>query len=126
MKKYLLVFLAVSVSGTVKADSEGEEPTHDRQGRQYIQGPVSGSYYNNVHIVSNSVGISTYGSVTIKNSVIEAPVCVSSNGVGLTAVNNQMNCNLCFKFNGNLLMDNTLSGNSFSGRGTNRRDVFGF
>lgn len=104
-----------------------EKPTHDPQGRKYIQGPVYGGYhYDNVHIISNSVGLHARGTVHITNSVIDAPVCVSSNGIGLNASNNKMNCNLCFEFKGAILMDNRLINNSCSGRGTNRSDAFGF
>lgn len=98
----------------------------DNMGREILEGPVSGAYYTNVHIISDSVGVYARGSTTIVNSVIEARVCVQSNGIGLNMNNNVLKCGECIQFTGSMLMDNSLSNNQISGRGTNRPDIFGW
>ena len=120
LAKYILCILTicfVSISVFAETDSEG---------RKIINGPVFGDYYSNVHIISDSVGVYAQGSVTIRNSVIEAKTCVKSAGIGLNLQNNTLICGLCVEFTGSMLMDNTLSNNNCSGRGTNRPDQFGW
>lgn len=102
-------------------------PERDRDGRRIVRGPVPGGYYDNVRIVSSTVGvIAGRGGATITNSVIEAPVCVRAEGFGLTMRNNTLLCNLCVEFTGSVLVQNVLAQNQCSGRGTNRPDVFGW
>jgi hypothetical protein len=97
----------------------------DEDGRQIIRGPVYGGYYDNVHIISNSVGVEA-ASVTVTNSVIEAPICIRVGGVGATVTNNTLTCDRCIVFTSSVLMKNRLVSNRCSGVGTNRPDVFGW
>lgn len=120
----ILMVLFLLYSGASFGNDNGKR--YDAGGREIIYGPVSGSYYNNVRIISNSVGIYARGSTIIRNSVIEAPICVESSGVGLNLQGNELKCNLCVKFTGSFFMDNTLSSNRCAGKGTNRPDIFGW
>lgn len=101
------------------------EKQRDDMGREVIRGPVGSGYYDNVRIISDSVGIQG-DSVTVTNSVIEAPVCVRTSGLGTTLRNNILMCNLCIEFTDSVLINNTLIDNHCSGQGTNRPDVFGW
>ncbi len=95
----------------------------DNAGRRIIRGPVYGGYYARVHIISNSVGIDN-DSVSVTNSVIEAPICIRTSGIASSISDNILNCNLCVEFTGTIIMNNSLSGNKCSGKGTNRPDIF--
>lgn len=108
-----------------KKEAEKNGP-HDEEGRIILKGPVSAGIYNNVHIISNSVGVIATGATAIHDSVIDAPVCVEASGIGLLMRNNQLNCDLCINFTGTTLVNNTLESNTCTGRGTNRPDVFGW
>lgn len=96
------------------------------QGKRMINGPVFGGYYENVHIRSNSVGVYASSDTVIVNSIIEAPVCIQSNGKNLTAQGNDLYCELCIEFTERNLINNRLMSNSCAGQGTNRPDVFGW
>jgi hypothetical protein len=128
MKMYFGLFAAIVcllpiANSPLAAD---ENDAKDTAGRKILKGPVSGGFYSNVHIISDSVGVLAYGPTTIMNSVIEAPTCVKSGGHGLSLQSNELNCNLCVEFTGSVLIDNQLISNRCSGRGTNRPDVFGW
>ncbi|WP_157656004.1 hypothetical protein [Burkholderia ubonensis] len=97
----------------------------DEMGREIIRGPVSGVYFNNVHVISDSVGIRGW-SVVVTNSVIEAPVCIRTSGQSSTISNNDLKCDLGIEFTEAALIRNTLTNNRFTGRGTNRPDVLGW
>lgn len=89
-----------------------------------IKGPVFSGYYDYVHIVSKSVGVYAYGPTVISNSVIESPICVVSDGNTLQMHNNILKCNLCVRFDGQVLVNNDLSFNNCGGVFTNRPDIF--
>lgn len=105
--------LAATEAGVVK-------PAYDNAGRQIIYGPVRERHLSNVHIISNSYGVVAMDGAVITDSVIEAPVCVQSSGLGLTLKRNDLNCQLGVEFTGSILMNNTLDSNRFSGRLSNR------
>lgn len=105
----------------VRQSEQAQGKLLDNMGREIIRGPVGGGYYNNVHIISDSVGIEG-SSVTVTNSVIEAPVCIRTGGMGASVSGNTLSCRLCIEFTGSLLMDNTLINNSCAGQLTNRPD----
>lgn len=96
----------------------------DSQGRQIVRGPVFGGNHDSVHIVSNSVGIIAGPGTSLTNSVIEAPVCVQSDGNRLHLNSNHFQCDLCVEFTTRVLLNVVLAHNTCSGRGTNRPDVF--
>ncbi len=96
----------------------------DAQGRQIVRGPVFGGNHDSVHIVSNSVGVIAGPGTSITNSVIEAPVCVQSDGNRLHLNSNHLQCDLCVEFTTRVLLNVVLAHNTCSGRGTNRPDVF--
>lgn len=85
-----------------------------------MRGPVYSSYLDHVHIISDSYGVIASGGATITNSVIEAPVCVQSSGMGLHLTNNTLDCNLGVEYTGGIVLDNYIVGNRVRGRLTNR------
>jgi len=101
-----------------------ERYSHVKKLRE-IKGPASAGYYNYVHIVSRSIGVYAYGPTIISNSVIDAPICVVSDGYFLQMHNNILRCQLCIRFDGRVLMNNHLDYNNCAGAFTNRPDVFG-
>lgn len=113
-----------SVSST-QNQQHGNSEQRDSEGRKIILGPVGSGHYNNVRIISASVGVSG-NTVSVTNSVIEAPVCIQTYGDGVRVTNNTLLCDLCIEFTGGMLTNNTLANNRCSGRGTNRPDVFGW
>lgn len=92
----------------------------DRSGKEIIYGPVPSGFYTNVHIISQSVGVEAYGPTSISDSVIEAPVCVSSSGQWLSMTNNQLYCGLCIEYAPGPVVGNTITNNICSGRWSNR------
>lgn len=120
----MLALLAPPFAVGQQQNRPNDKP-RDEMGREIIKGPVGSGYYNNVHIISDSVGIQGY-SVMVTNSVIEAPVCIRTGGQGATVSNNVLMCSLCIEFTDRALIKNTLTNNRCSGRGTNRPDVFGW
>lgn len=120
----MLVFLAPQFAVGQQQGRPNEKP-RDKMGKEIIKGPVGSGYYNNVHIISDSVGIQGY-SVMVTNSVIEAPVCIRTGGQDVTVSNNILICNLCVEFTDSALINNTLDNNQCLGQGTNRPDVFGW
>lgn len=125
MRIKLLLCVALCVLSTNAVSESSAEPQIDNLGKKIIKGPVGPGTYINVHIISDSVGI--YGDNTkIINSVIEAPICISVNGLENYISQNDLRCNLCVQFRGTSLIDNTMSNNHCAGQGTNRPDVFGW
>ncbi len=98
----------------------------DGSGRLIMQGPVPSGVYTRVHIISQSVGVVAVLPTTIVDSVIEAPVCVSTSGRNLTLRGNVLDCALCIEFSDGFLLNNTIVDNTCTGRGTNRPDVLGW
>jgi hypothetical protein len=98
-------------------------PEKDERGKKYVIGPVPGGVYENVHIVSDSVGINGYP-ITLKNSIVDARICIKSTGRNTLLVGNELNCDLAIEFTGNILMNNTFINNRYRGQFTNRPDVF--
>jgi hypothetical protein len=82
--------------------------------------------YSGVRIVSKSVGVYAILPTTIVDSVIEAPVCVSSSGRNLTLRGNVLDCALCIEFTEGFLDNNNIGDNHCTGRGSNRPDVVGW
>ncbi|WP_157687076.1 hypothetical protein [Burkholderia lata] len=130
MRFILLIVMSASLSAHPLAvaqqpqkQSDGKQ--RDEMGREIIRGPVSGVYFNNVHVISDSVGIRGW-SVVVTNSVIEAPVCIRTSGQSSTISNNDLKCDLGIEFTEAALIRNTLTNNRFTGRGTNRPDVLGW
>lgn len=83
-----------------------------------------GQQLDNVHIVSNSYGVKAEMDASISNSVIEAPICVITQGLGLKLTSNHLLCDLAIKFTGTALFDNQFIDNIYSGAYTNRSDLF--
>jgi hypothetical protein len=123
-RKVLLSALALCCADVPYAD-ESEAPL-DASGRMILQGPVGSGIYSQVHIVSKSVGVFAVLPTTIVDSVIEAPVCVSTSGRNLTLRGNVLDCALCVEFTEGFVANNTIADNTCTGRGTNRPDVLGW
>lgn len=104
----------------VAAKTEMTQQKYDGAGRKIIYGPVRERYLSNVHIISDSYGVIAMDGTTITDSVIEAPICVQSSGMGLTLKRNKLNCQLGVEFTGSMLMNNTFISNSYTGRLANR------
>lgn len=100
------------------------EQLRDDSGRLIIHGPVYGNYYNNVHIISQSVGVYSTSPVYIENSYIQAPVCISAPSQGNRVISSEFNCNLGVEFRDGLLLNNRLIKIRFRGQFTNRPNVF--
>lgn len=92
----------------------------DADGRKLIRGPIETSgVLSHVHIVSDSIGVvhKGYERLTIEDSVISAPICVRTPGsVGLTLVNNTLDCDLGVQFETSVLMGNQFTGNRIRGQ----------
>jgi hypothetical protein len=119
---FILVSFVFS-SGLVLAGSP-ESKEVDSNGRTIIRGPVYGGTYRNVHIISDSVGVRG-SNILLTDSVVDAPICVSTSGMGNTINRNSLNCSLCIEFTGETIMDNQVNDNRCAGRLSNRPDVFG-
>jgi hypothetical protein len=100
-------------------------PAKDAEGRTVLRGPQHEGYYNNVHIVSDTVGIENYSGVSLTNSVIEARVCVVVGPFGNRIDGNELRCGGCVKFPMGPLRNNQVSNNRCAGQLTNRPDAFG-
>ena len=95
------------------------------QGLKVIKGPVGPGFYDGVCIVSNSVGVDDADDSTIINSVIISPIGVELEGNGLDMSGDTIYSNVCVRFYGNILTNNSIVNNSCTGRMTNRPSVFG-
>lgn len=74
---------------------EANKP-RDSAGREIVKGPVRGGYWNNVRIVSSSVGVdSSYQSTTIRDSIIDADICLVVGMAGAQIFNTEFNCRVC-------------------------------
>lgn len=104
----------------------GDTIQRDNQGREIIRGPIKADmpFYKNIHIISNTYGIIADGGVDISNVVIEAPVCIRSSGYGLHLSESDLYCDLGVEFTGNMLINTQFYNNRYSGKFTNRPDVF--
>ena len=129
MRRTTLVLAAVTIAAsftiTAQEPKQPSGETRDSMGKKMIRGPVGAGHYDNVHIISDSVGVQGLV-VTVTNSVIEAPVCIRTGGQDAQIINNILVCNLCIEFTESVLLGNVLMDNRCSGRGTNRPDVFGW
>ncbi|HFT8004940.1 TPA: hypothetical protein ACU9T0_005907 [Burkholderia cenocepacia] len=124
----LIVMSALAIAhpfAVAQNQKQSDGKLRDEMGREIIRGPVSGVYFNNVHVISDSIGIRGW-SVVVTNSVIEAPVCIRTSGQSSTISNNDLKCDLGIEFTEAALIRNTLTNNRFTGRGTNRPDVLGW
>jgi hypothetical protein len=125
----LLIASAVAFASMVllgeAAAQQASAPGRDASGRQILRGPVGDGIYQDVRIVSDSVGI-VGRVIVVRNVVIDAPVCVRTPGHGVFVADSVLNCGLCIEFLDSVLINNTLLNNRCSGRGTNRPDVFGW
>lgn len=93
----------------------------DEFGKEYKIGPLPGGTYNNVHIVSDSVGIYIpySGTVVLTNSIVEAPVGIKASGYRSVDVRyNDFNCDLAIEFTSSS-SGNRAIGNKFAGRFSN-------
>jgi hypothetical protein len=124
VRNTLLCGMAVGCIGAAQAQEENTPRDDDE--RILVHGPVGSGVYSRVHIVSKSVGVYAILPTTIVDSVIEAPVCVSTSGQNLTLRGNVLNCALCVEFTEGFLGNNTISENTCTGRGSNRPDVLGW
>lgn len=106
-RKALLSAVVWYCSGALHA-LENEAP-RDANGLAIIKGPVASGIYSRVHIVSETVGVFAILPTTITNSVIEAPVCVSTFGRNLTLRGNVLDCALCIEFGDGFLANNTIA-----------------
>jgi hypothetical protein len=92
----------------------------DTEGRKLIHGPIEANgVLKHVHIVSDSIGVvhKGYQRLTIEDSVISAPICVRTPGsVGLTLINNTLDCDLGVQFETSVLMDNQFMDNRIRGQ----------
>ncbi|WP_124529481.1 hypothetical protein [Burkholderia sp. Bp8991] len=110
-------------SATKSQNSHADDKPRDANGRVIMKGPVGGLNFNNVHVISDTVGVIGRPAI-VTNSVIEAPVCIQSSEPGAFIDNNILNCNLCIEFLDRVLINNVLKNNQCAGQGTNRPDVF--
>lgn len=124
VRNTLLCGMAVGCMGAAQAQEE--DSPRDGNGRIIVHGPVTSGVYSRVHIVSKSVGVYAILPTTIVDSVIDAPVCVSTSGRNLTLRGNVLNCALCVEFTEGFLGNNTFADNTCTGRGSNRPDVVGW
>lgn len=131
IKKLTGIFLTITavflvpICSVAQQQNQRNEKTLDKMGREIIKGPLGSGSYNNVHIISDSVGIQGE-LVMITNSVIEAPLCIRTRGLHSLIENNILICNLCIEFTDRVLIGNRVVYNECSGQGTNRPDVFGW
>ena len=109
----VLSFFAVfSVFSAVAAGSE-----RDADGRVILRGTQYGSSYFNVHIIADGIGVvNQSGNLMISNSVVEARVCVLSNGIGLVLRNNILKCGVCVEYSSGLIIGNEIVGNVCHGQ----------
>lgn len=102
------------------AGPSGAEPTVDADGRKLIRGPIEASgVLRHVHVVSDSIGViqKGFGQLTIQDSVISAPICVSAPGsAGLTLDGNVLDCDLGVRFESSVLMGNVFTNNRVRGQ----------
>lgn len=98
----------------------------DREGREIIYGPVFADLpsYSNIHIVSNSYGIIANRPLRLSNVVIEANVCVQHPGMELEIRDSYLLCRLGIEFTRNVFIGNSLINNAYSGKLSNRPDIF--
>ena len=92
--------------------NDGKE--YDNAGRQILRGPQPAGYYNNVHIISNSVGVEGTN-LTVSDSVIEAPVCIKTQGMGVTVTGSTLNCGVCVEYTGGFISGNIFMNNNCTG-----------
>ena len=113
-------------NGNAASTANGVPQTegYDTQGRRIVRGPIQSSNVNNLRIVSDSVGIVSNVGVTVSNSVIEAPVCMSVPSVGNLVTNNVLNCDLGIEFGPGPLLNNRLFNNQYRGQLSNRPNRF--
>jgi hypothetical protein len=119
MKLLIKIISLILIAISFQASAAEQKPEVDSAGRKIIKGPVYGNYYNNVRIISNSVGVVSH-SLTLMNSVIEAPVCVRTSGMDLSLIGNDLRCGLCVEFTTDLMMGVVASDNRCSGRFSNQ------
>lgn len=125
-KRTTVAFALTLLAAQGAAQAGLPEPRRDADGRPIIEGPVASGVYHRVRIVSPTVGVHAVLPTTITDSVIEAPVCVSSSGRGLTLRGNLLDCNLCIEFTEGLLIDIVIADNTCKGFGTSRPDILGW
>lgn len=88
--------------------------------KKILKGPLYPGFYADALIISDSVGILALQPTTITNSIIVAPVCVRSDGVGLDIISSRLLCDLCIKFdNPNSIFGVNLESNYCSGHLSN-------
>ncbi|MGU7779384.1 hypothetical protein [Burkholderia sp. PU8-34] len=59
---------------------------HDTAGRTILRGPQPAGDYKNVHIISNTYGVSEDdGNVHMSESVIDAPYCIKPSSIHLAS-----------------------------------------
>jgi hypothetical protein len=114
---------------STKKDTPLESSERDDEGRPILRGPIIANrgVFEGVHIVSTTVGVFANGPypVTIRHSIITAPVCVQAPGhLGLYLEDNTLDCKLGVRFTGTVLMDNIFLGNRIRGQMSNRPDAF--
>ncbi|EDM65627.1 MAG: hypothetical protein COA76_00400 [Moritella sp.] len=119
------IALGIVLLSALLTTSTNANVMRDSQGLEIIIGPVGEGYYENVHIISSTVGVISSGESIIVNSVIEAPICVRATGINLTIRGSNLYCDLCVQFTGRALINNKFMNNKCEGQFTNRPDVFG-
>ena len=88
--------------------------------KKILKGPLYSGFYTDVLIISNNVGVVANRPITITNSIIIAPTCVSSDGFGLDIIDSRLLCDLCIEFdNPNSISGVSLEGNYCSGHLSN-------
>lgn len=128
MKKGIaFIVAAMALTLSAQAEQNSSAKKFDTEGREIVKGPLGVGVYRNIHIISDTVGIISYtGAISVEDSVIEAPVCIKTNGYGNTVVNTELRCGLGIEFTSGPFIENTFMNNSFSGQGTSRPDIFGW